>query len=504
MTTVSPNASHRMRLLCVTLAALAGCGAPPSTEPPQTRTTAATPVPDAPPPAPPAPAARPAGIESFTGGRTRAVWIRDLGDGTDILGFGDAVVVMGLDSEDGLGERPIVEPAGTYTKPQFTPRGDRVIYSDNSDNSVRIAAWDGGPPTRLADGFPLATWGDPDTGIEWVYVGSDPRGTTPESYGAVHRLQIDDPTRRELVWNKRAVSGDGFQVSRDGRLAGALARWPEAGVLDLPNGEWRPLGDGCWTSLAGDDSGLFWYFDGQHRNLTIVDTDTGADAGDEPRWTVNINSAPGINGFEVWHPRWSNHARFLTMTGPYTVGGGGNKIRGGGQGVEIYIGRFAPDHRSIEAWIQVTHNDAADFYPDVWIDPGVDVPARSEPPDATGAVAPAPVEAAATRLVIEVRVNRAVPVPTPRDIAPYRHALQVLEYDVVSVVEGQYDDQTVLAAHWIIRDAATLDTATRPTGTAYRLTLESYATHPELEGERLVMDSDRFDLPLYYDLDSGP
>jgi hypothetical protein len=35
------------------------------------------------------------------------------------------------------------------------------------------------------------------------------------------------------------------------------------------------------------------------------------------------------------------------------------------------------------------------------------------------------------------------------------------------------------------------------------MTLEPYAAHSELEGERLVMDSDRFDLSLYYDLDTG-
>ena len=442
--------------------------------------------------------ARPA-IEAFTGGRTRAVWIRDLGDGTDILGLGDQVVVMGLDSADGRGERPIVEPPGSYAKPQLTPRGDRVVYNDRRDDSVRIVAWDGGPPARLANGFPLATWSDPATDIEWVYVGSDARGTEPESYGAVHRHQIDDPNHRELVWDKRAVSGDGFQLSRDGRLAGALARWPDAGVLELPNGEWRPLGEGCWTSLAGDDSGLFWYFDGQHRNLTIVDTDTGADAGDEPRWTVNINSAPGIDGFEVWHPRWSNHARFLTMTGPYTVGGGGNKIRGGGQGVEIYVGRFAPDHRSIDGWIQVTHNDAADFYPDVWIDPDAEVPVAGPLP---APATPAP-PAAATRIVVEARVHSEVPIPTPRDIAPYRHALLVVEYDVVDVIEGRYDESTLLAAHWIIRDTVPLDTAERPVDSVHRMTLEPYAAHRELEGERLVMDSDRFDLPLFYDLDPG-
>lgn len=50
-----------------------------------------------------------AAVEALTGGRTRAVWIRDLGDGTDILGFGAQVLVMGFDTGDNLGERAIVD-----------------------------------------------------------------------------------------------------------------------------------------------------------------------------------------------------------------------------------------------------------------------------------------------------------------------------------------------------------------------------------------------------------
>ena len=40
----------------------------------------------------------------------------------------------------------------------------------------------------------------------------------------------------------------------------------------------------------------------------------------DERWRVNINNAPGIDGYEVYHPRWANHPRFLTITGPYTAG----------------------------------------------------------------------------------------------------------------------------------------------------------------------------------------
>jgi hypothetical protein len=435
-------------------------------------------------------------ILALTGGRTRAAWIRDLGDGTDILGFGDQVLLMGFDSGDDRGERAIIDTPGSYAKPLITPRGDRVVYTNRRENSVRVVDWSGEHDRRLLDGFPLAVWIGPDSGVEWVYVGTDTQGTDPESYGEIHRHQIDHPEIAELVWNRRAVSGDSFQLSRDGRLAGALARWPDAGVLELPNGEWRHLGDGCWTALAGDDSHLFWYFDGQHRNLTIVDTD----AEEDRRWTVNINSAPGINGFEVWHPRWSNHSRFLIMTGPYAVGGNDNKIRGGGHGVEVHVGRFSPDHTRVEAWVQVTSNDAPDFYPDIWIDPAARVPTSMSP----AAVADAAMPPLPAPVVVDARVKFEVAVPTPRDIAPYRNGLQVLEYEVLEVIDGRYDETTLLAAHWIIRDAATLDSASRPAGRVMRLSLEPYAIHPELEGERLVMDSDRFDLPIFYDPGTGP
>ena len=106
-------------------------------------------------------------IEALTGGRTRAVWIRDLGDGTDILGFGDQVLVMGFDTGDDLGERAIVDSPGTYAKPLITPRGDRVVYTNRRENSVRVVDWSGEHARRVIAGFPLAVWIDPDTGL-WV------------------------------------------------------------------------------------------------------------------------------------------------------------------------------------------------------------------------------------------------------------------------------------------------------------------------------------------------
>ena len=434
-------------------------------------------------------------LEVLTGATTRVAWIRDLGDGTDILGFGNQVVVMGFDSSDTFGERLLVAEPGSYAKPLITPTGDRVVYMDRSNNSIHIVSWNGAPPTRLMEGFPLAVWSDPNTKLEWLYVGKDPRGTDPESYGSIYRHPLDKPQQFELVWNKRAVNGDNFQLSRDGRLAGALARWPAAGILELPNGDWRQLGEGCWTSLASDDSHLFWYFDGQHRNLTIVDTK----AKEDRRWTVNINTAPGIDGFEVYHPRWTNHPRFFAMTGSYTVGNANNKIRGGGNNVEIHLGRFSADYRSVESWTQVTTNNAADFYPDVWIAPNALIPESTDVrnfPTETTALNPEP-------LTVDVRVNTDVLTPEPEDIAPYRNGLLILEYEVIDIIEGHYNESTLLAAHWIIRDALAIEGSERQINTIMRLSLEPYAAHPELEGERVIMDSDRYDLPIFYDVDSA-
>jgi hypothetical protein len=105
-------------------------------------------------------------------------------------------------------------------------------------------------------------------------------------------------------------------------------------------------------------------------------------------------------------------------------------------------------------------------------------------------------------LVVEARVLEAAPIPTPRSILPYRRAMLVNEYEVVQVLEGSYEGTKILVAHWVIRDGEVLATAAREAGSVHRMTLEAYDAHPELEGERLVMDSDEFELRLYYDIKS--
>jgi hypothetical protein len=437
--------------------------------------------------------AKPSEVQVLTGARTRVVWVQDVADGTDIISEGERLLLMGYDSQDGKGERPLNPTPGNYTRPLIAPLGNRVVFSDQLERKVLVVNWDGSGLRELGRGIALATWIDPKTTREWVYVGTDMK-TDPVTFGTVTRHPIDAWDVSEVVWDRRRVSPDTFQVSTDGRLAGGLFPWPAAGVVELPNGRWRRLGRGCWTGLASGDNSLFWIFDGSHRNLTLIDFEP------DERWQVNINNAPGIDGYEVYHPRWANHPRFLTVTGPYTVGGGENKIRAGGPQVEIYLGRFAPKFTRVERWVKVTDNRRADFSPDAWIDPSRLPPTRvtRETKPGTEISSPGSVE----RLVVEGRVLEAAPIPTPKSILPYRRALLVNEYEVVRVLEGGYENTKILVAHWVIRDGKVLSTAAREPGSVHRMTLEPYDAHPELEGERLVIDSDAFELRLYYDINS--
>ena len=98
---------------------------------------------------------------------------------------------------------------------------------------------------------------------------------------------------------------------------------------------------------------LSWYFDGAHRKRDHRRRRT------KKRVDGDINQAPGFENAEVYHPRWTNHPRFLAMTGPYNQGGA-NQVRSGGTQSEVYLGRFSADFSRIEAWAR-SRTTAAGF-----------------------------------------------------------------------------------------------------------------------------------------------
>lgn len=448
--------------------------------------------------------------------RLRVVWVQDMGDGSDGDAKGGNLRLMGLDTGDGKGERAILETVGNYAKPLMTPRGDRVVYSDRVRKKAYVVNWDGSGQRELFTGFALALWVDPRDNREWVYYGFEDFQKGGFTCPAVYRTLLDRPGKGELVWDKVPVNVDNFQLSEDGRLAGGNFPWPEGGVAELPNKSIQIFTKGCWPSfITVNGRPFYWIFDGSHRNLTVFDLQKNK------RWQVSINGASGIDGHEVYFPRWSNDPRIMAITGPFNKDG-----KWYSRDIEVYVGRFSADLTKIESWWKATQNDRADFYPDVWVAPKERTkqpPAKvadpkktkTEKPAEGGALDKAKADSAASvsgesalqkpvskkaieRLVVEARLVEPSVIPTPQDIAPYRRALLVNGYEVIRVISGSYPQKKIMVAHWVIEDGRVLQDAKREKGKSYRMVLERYDDHPELEGERLIMDSDEFKLPLFY------
>jgi Concanavalin A-like lectin/glucanases superfamily len=310
-------------------------------------------------------------LGAWTGKHARLAWVQDQGKGSDTFAHGKELSLYGFDSKDGKGERLLVKGVGSYFKPIFTPDGKHVIYSDRRARKMFLLNWETGKVEDLGSGVAVAIWQDRKPSLLlrrktlWVYCFS---GLQPENkYGTsqpLYRFPLHKPKKKELIWDKTNMAWSNVQLSRDGEVLGGLFPWPHGGVIQTETMDFKRYGRGCWTSLSPDNSKLLWIFDGLHRNVQIHDVKNGKS------WKVNINGAPGIGGFEVYHPRWSNHPRYFVITGPYEKGDGGNKIGGGGDKVEVYVGRLDENAERVEDWIQVTHNKRADFYPDLWVEGG--------------------------------------------------------------------------------------------------------------------------------------
>ncbi|MBQ12593.1 MAG: hypothetical protein CMJ45_13720 [Planctomyces sp.] len=320
------------------------------------------------------PAAIPAAgvIREHTGAHTRIVWVQDSSpEANDTQAQGAALFLMGLDSDDGRGERRLLDAKANYARPLMTADGQRVVFTDRRRQRVLVIHWNGDRQRVLARGMALAVWREPGTRTDWVVIGQRQGKPGSYFYRNITRVQLDAPEISRPVWSKTRVSPDNFQLSRSGRHAAGVFPWPNGGLAQLDPPTLSSLGKGCWTSLAPDDSRLAWVFDGPHRHLRLVAPDGG------PRWKVAVEgiaaggAAGGGRGDEMFHPRWSNHVRHLVLTGPYRRRGPINVISGGGPQVEVYLARFSKDFRTIEASVRISRNSRPDFFPDAWIASGM-------------------------------------------------------------------------------------------------------------------------------------
>ncbi|MFT4549389.1 MAG: hypothetical protein ACI8XO_000471 [Verrucomicrobiales bacterium] len=310
------------------------------------------------------------GLREFTGARTKVVWTQYQNpDKVDKQGTSRHHHLMAIDTTDGRGEHRVLEESANYAYPIITPDGEQIVFTRKVkidkggkrkfDVTIKIVNFDGSGLRTLGKGYAQEVWEDPETGKYWIYAGDDfvlAGGTAPICKRII-RFPLDDPSKREKIWDKTQMGTDSFAISADGKRFAGLFPWPAAGMGNLETNDWEKLSSGCWVSMAPDNSYDMWVFDGPHKNFLMFD------ASGEQTATIPVNNHPALKGKEVYHPRWGNDRRFFALSGPHTSG---KKKRG--KPVEIFLGKFSPELDRVESWFQVSKNGLADIYPDIWIE----------------------------------------------------------------------------------------------------------------------------------------
>ena len=309
--------------------------------------------------------------EFSNGQRTKVVWARATENNDDDTFVARPVhQLWKFDTKIGQ-EELLIGDVGSYRRPLITPNGEGVIYSDQKNNRMHFLEWKGTGREILGAGLALDVWQDPQTGKAWVYFAPESTLIMGQTRApSVSRFPLDDPHARELVWDGGEIGLDNFHVSKDGKSFTGLFPWPHAGVADIASGTWKKILRGCWPSQAPDGSGVMWVFDGPHQSVNFFAQNPKDKSW--KTWLVSINDHSELQGHEVFQPRFSNHPHLFSVTGPYLHPSetGGPDILAGGSGVEIFVGRFAPDLGKVEEWWQITDNESGDFYPDTWVEDG--------------------------------------------------------------------------------------------------------------------------------------
>jgi len=320
--------------------------------------------------------------------RVKIAWQRDTtAAGDNVFGGASVFNLYVYDTEDDT-IRNIRSTNDDYTKPLITYDGERIVYTDRVERKIYVVNFDGSNRRFIANGFAGTLWYDADSGKEWIYYQRNFDGGN--SSEPLNRINIDNTNEIELIWNASDNNVQWLSISSDSTRLAASWPWSQCGMI-VPDYDGSGDGDlyssgngyyvnGCWTTITPDENYRVGVFDGPHRNWLVYDTPHGGN----PDRTLVLNSAPGINDWEIYHPKLANHPRFLMLNGPYSIGSmGQNNITKGGPQIEIYLGKLDQGFTQVTDWVKITSDNRADFFPCAWIDPGVSPRVRIDSLNAT-------------------------------------------------------------------------------------------------------------------------
>lgn len=111
----------------------------------------------------------------------------------------------------------------------------------------------------------------------------------------------------------------------------------------------------------------------------------------------------------------------------------------------------------------------------------------------------------APRIKLRAKLAAKSDTPNAREIAPYRDALAVYEYDVEEILSGKYGPKKIRVAQWGLIDTRPAPVSAAAIGSTAVLVVEPFSDHPQLEAE-MMSDTleENYDLDLYADLANGP
>lgn len=291
----------------------------------------------------------------LTGGHgVRLVWARNTtsrgrrsGDGTT-----SEYILMGFDTDEKT-ERVILPGPACYGRPFFVDGGRRIVFTDFDAETIRIVDWDGRNERVLCDGFAHCLWRDPSNGAEWIFCSSKTNKVSRiRGFKSIERFRLDKPAAWEKVWDKIPMDLR-LSVSADGTRLGSAFPWPDCGIVIPSQGVFQKRGNGCNSCISPDNEYRFFFMNNEHTDLLLYGGNGKMLA------TIPINQMPGINGREMWFSRWSNRPEFLTICGPGI----------GSSEANVYVGKFSPDFKKVEEWLQVTADDRHETAANCWIKP---------------------------------------------------------------------------------------------------------------------------------------
>ena len=299
-----------------------------------------------------------AAIEKLTGARTKFVWVRSAvaGKGVTDAAPGDFYQLMVFDTREAK-ERVLLPGPGSCANPLITGDGAHVVYSRlGGAGKVCVIDWDGANRKELVDGFAVGLWRDPASGVQWIYVGNNYSHNDNQATAGITRHRLDDPSVKELVWNKTQVEQRVF-LSADGKRMGLGFPWNQEGVADLASGTWKEYGRGCNPCLAPDNSYRFFHMSPSHKDIYMYD-----DGGANRRLIATHGDATAGKGM-FWNPKWSNDVRFFTICGPF------NEFNSD-VGSHPWLGEFNEDYTGVKQWIELDFgmSDNYDTYCTAWVD----------------------------------------------------------------------------------------------------------------------------------------